>query len=420
MTVRGFWGLEVIPGRKYHQTVTASFRLSMAALTEEIKSNKPTTVYVSVNEKQFALCTLVPDKVEQQLLDLILSEGEEIMFTSNGANVVHLTGNYEFDEAELYRRKPEVDKTLKMLERLRKEGLIEEDVEMGSEDEEIKSDEADMAESDEDEEESDEEEEESEEDEDEEEEEESEEEEEEEKPAPTKKDKKRVAEPIKEQPASKKQKAETQSKAKAEQEKKKQAGVKAKAEQQKKKEAEAKAKAEQEKKKQAEAKAKADQEKKKQAEAKAKADQEKKKKQEEAKAKAEQEKKQAEAKAKEKKEEKSVKKLPNGLIIEELKKGQGAAVAKNDRIYVRYTGRLQKNNKVFDSNTGGKPFSFIVGRQEVISGWDLGVVGMQINGERRLTIPPKLAYGSRGVPPDIPGNSTLIFDIKLVKIKSKN
>jgi FK506-binding nuclear protein len=77
---------------------------------------------------------------------------------------------------------------------------------------------------------------------------------------------------------------------------------------------------------------------------------------------------------------------------------------------MRYIGKL-KNGKVFDSNTKGKPFSFRLGKGEVIKGWDIGLVGMQVGGERRITIPSNLAYGSKGVA-GIPPNSELIFDGK--------
>lgn len=83
---------------------------------------------------------------------------------------------------------------------------------------------------------------------------------------------------------------------------------------------------------------------------------------------------------------------------------------------MRYIGKLASNGKVFDSNTKGKPFSFKLGRGEVIKAWDEGVAGIKVGEERRLTCPPSIAYGSRGAPPDIPGNSTLVFDIKCVSI----
>jgi FK506-binding nuclear protein len=67
------------------------------------------------------------------------------------------------------------------------------------------------------------------------------------------------------------------------------------------------------------------------------------------------------------------------------------------------------------ANKKGKPFSFKLGVGEVIKGWDIGVAGMSIGGERRLSIPANLAYGSKGMP-GIPANSTLIFDIKLLEV----
>lgn len=80
---------------------------------------------------------------------------------------------------------------------------------------------------------------------------------------------------------------------------------------------------------------------------------------------------------------------------------------------------LRYNYKITDNtiaNKKGKPFSFKAGKGQVIKGWDIGVIGMAIGGERRLTIPAHLAYGSRGLP-GIPANSTLIFDVKLLEIK---
>lgn len=66
------------------------------------------------------------------------------------------------------------------------------------------------------------------------------------------------------------------------------------------------------------------------------------------------------------------------------------------------------SGKVFDQNTKGAPFSFKLGKGEVIKGWDEGIAGMQVGGERKLVIPAKLAYGKQGVE-GIPPNSTLTF-----------
>lgn len=68
------------------------------------------------------------------------------------------------------------------------------------------------------------------------------------------------------------------------------------------------------------------------------------------------------------------------------------------------------------ANKKGSPFTFKLGAGEVIKGWDIGVIGMSVGGERRLTIPPLLAYGNKVVP-GIPVNSKLIFDVKLLEIK---
>ncbi|KAF5531388.1 FK506-binding 4 [Fusarium mexicanum] len=108
-------------------------------------------------------------------------------------------------------------------------------------------------------------------------------------------------------------------------------------------------------------------------------------------------------------------KVVQGVTIDDRTVGNGRTVKNGDTVGVRYIGKLQ-NGKQFDANKKGKPFSFKAGKGQVIKGWDIGVIGMAIGGERRLTIPAHLAYGSRGLP-GIPANSTLIFDVKLLEIK---
>ncbi|KAI9699883.1 MAG: peptidylprolyl isomerase fpr4 [Bogoriella megaspora] len=109
-------------------------------------------------------------------------------------------------------------------------------------------------------------------------------------------------------------------------------------------------------------------------------------------------------------------KTVDGVKVDDRKLGSGPAAKKGDRVDMRYIGKLEKDGKVFDSNKKGKPFSFKLGINEVIKGWDIGVAGMSVGGERRITIPAQLGYGSKGHS-KIPPNSTLQFDIKLLAIK---
>jgi len=104
-----------------------------------------------------------------------------------------------------------------------------------------------------------------------------------------------------------------------------------------------------------------------------------------------------------------------GVTIDDKKLGAGPAAKSGDRVSMRYIGKLEKDGKVFDSNKKGKPFTFKLGAGEVIKGWDIGIQGLSAGGERRITIPAHLAYGSKANGP-IPANSTLVFDVKLLEI----
>ncbi|MDR3608299.1 MAG: FKBP-type peptidyl-prolyl cis-trans isomerase [Oligoflexia bacterium] len=101
---------------------------------------------------------------------------------------------------------------------------------------------------------------------------------------------------------------------------------------------------------------------------------------------------------------------------EDLQVGNGAEAAAGKTVTVHYTGWLTNGTK-FDSSVDRKqPFSFKLGAGQVISGWDQGVAGMKVGGKRRLTIPPQLGYGARGVGP-IPPNSTLVFEVELLGVQ---
>ena len=96
--------------------------------------------------------------------------------------------------------------------------------------------------------------------------------------------------------------------------------------------------------------------------------------------------------------------------------GTGASPKVGDTVLVDYTGRFT-NGKIFDSSVGKQPFQFVLGKGQVIKGWDEGVGSMKVGGKRKLTIPPNLAYGAQGYPRVIPPNSTLVFQVELLKIK---
>ena len=96
--------------------------------------------------------------------------------------------------------------------------------------------------------------------------------------------------------------------------------------------------------------------------------------------------------------------------------GTGAVAAAGSQVSVAYTGWLHDSTKPdakgaqFDSATN---FPFVVGAGNIIRGWNTGVLGMRVGGQRRLVIPPDLAYGNSSPGPGIPANATLVFDITL-------
>jgi len=109
--------------------------------------------------------------------------------------------------------------------------------------------------------------------------------------------------------------------------------------------------------------------------------------------------------------------LQTGVKTVDVVQGQGAIAAVGDTVTVNYVGTLV-SGKVFDSSIDRKqPFTFQLGVGQVIRGWDEGVVGMRVGGKRTLTIAPDFGYGGQAVGP-IPANSTLIFDVELLDVKS--
>lgn len=104
----------------------------------------------------------------------------------------------------------------------------------------------------------------------------------------------------------------------------------------------------------------------------------------------------------------------SGLIIEDIVIGNGESASAGQTVLVHYTGWLRDGAKFDSSKDRDEPFEFPLGAQHVIAGWDEGVVGMQIGGTRKLTIPPQLGYGARGAGGVIPPNATLVFEIELL------
>ncbi|KAJ3354265.1 peptidylprolyl isomerase fpr4 [Entophlyctis luteolus] len=397
MTAIAFWGLTCEPETGYSQLVEQSFRLTNIAIDPKTTAKNGTRVSVSVQSgnNQFTIANLLVGSVEQCVVDLTFSEGEEISFTVVGSATVHLTGNYIMDEIPGEEDDDEDEEIISDDEDnaagmdvfFNEDGeavdadgnLIDISELIGDDDED---DDADIAGEDDDD---------------------DDEEAEAEALAEIQKaldKKRRVADSKK---PVKKPKIEeliddeegTNEKAPTANEKKDTPAAVSNGDQ------------------------KLSKKEKKKLQKQLREEQPKPSEKQE-KSSEQLNEKQNDKKQKEKKDDsssqKKVTKHPNGMIIEEVVEGSGPIAKVGSRVGVRYVGKLT-NGKVFDSSTSGKPFEFKLGKGEVIKGWDIGVNGMKVGGARKITIPPALAYGAQGAPPDIPKNATLVFEVKLLTIK---
>ncbi len=109
--------------------------------------------------------------------------------------------------------------------------------------------------------------------------------------------------------------------------------------------------------------------------------------------------------------------IPFELVTEDLAVGDGAEATSGSSVSVHYVGVAFRNGEEFDASwERGQPFSFRLGKGQVIPGWDAGVQGMRVGGRRRLTIPSAMAYGARGAGGVIAPHEPLVFVVDLLSV----
>lgn len=112
------------------------------------------------------------------------------------------------------------------------------------------------------------------------------------------------------------------------------------------------------------------------------------------------------------------------LISTDVKVGTGAEAVADKKVSVHYTGWLYDSNakenkgkKIDSSRDRNLPYSFVLGKKQVIDGWDQGLAGMKVGGLRTLVIPGYLAYGKHGAGEKVPPDSKLVFDVELLDVQ---
>ena len=112
--------------------------------------------------------------------------------------------------------------------------------------------------------------------------------------------------------------------------------------------------------------------------------------------------------------------MTDELKINDLVQGEGKAVVKGALITTQYRGYLE-DGTLFDSSwERGKPFQCVIGTGRVIKGWDQGLMGMRVGGQRKLFVPAHLAYGERQIGAHIKPHSNLIFEIELLEVLTRD
>jgi FKBP-type peptidyl-prolyl cis-trans isomerase FkpA len=113
---------------------------------------------------------------------------------------------------------------------------------------------------------------------------------------------------------------------------------------------------------------------------------------------------------------------PQPFTVTDLRVGTGAEAVNGKRLTVHYalwffsTTGTENKGQLIQTSVGTTPFSFILGTNAVIAGWDQGLVGMKVGGVRRLVVPPALAYGATGNGP-IPPDTNLVFEVELLDVQ---
>ena len=107
--------------------------------------------------------------------------------------------------------------------------------------------------------------------------------------------------------------------------------------------------------------------------------------------------------------------MPSGVRIQDELVGSGPPAVEGTLVSVHYVGTLE-DGEVFDSSRDQGPLSFTIGAGEVIPGWEQGMTGMRQGGRRRITIPPELAYGSKGREGAIPPDATIVLEVELLEV----